>query len=297
MNEAVSLDFEVLSGLYSGLTGKAAVGTSRIGSGLDADIIFVEQGLEPHHLCITLLGNSIEIEALAVGISIEGNRDIAAGERVVVSLPVIIHAGAMSIRWSVRDSTEAGSIGMARVPIWARATVLLGSLGIGTLSAMFFYPASVGVPSADSPPAVKPVPRLTINHPDDRAAHTAAQVLQEEVDRAGLPTITVGSGPGVVTAEGSVTPALVARWQEVQQWFDHRTNGALTLVNGVSVREEKAPPSIAVEAVWRGTQPYLVVSGQKYFVGAALNDGWTVDQFQDRRVLLSRHGRLAAIPY
>ncbi len=297
MNEAVSLQFEVLSGLYSGLTGKVADGTSLIGSGLDADMVFVEQGLEQHHLRITLLCDAIEIEALAAGISIEGSGNIAAGERVVVSLPIIIYAGAMSIRWSVQDSAEAGSVGMSRVSISARVIVLLSTLAIGTVSTIFFYNASAAVASADPPPAVELVPTLTINRPDDRAIHAAAEVLQEEAERAGLPNIKVGPGQGVVTADGTVTPAQVTRWQGVQQWFDHRTSGALTLVNAVTVKEETAPSSIAVEAVWRGPEPYLLVSGQKYFVGALLKDGWTVNRIEEGRVLLSRDGRLAAILY
>jgi type III secretion protein D len=68
-------------------------------------------------------------------------------------------------------------------------------------------------------------------------------------------------------------------------------------VSAVTTKEEKAPSSIAVEAVWRGSLPYLLISGQKYFVGALLDDGWTVDRIEEGRVLLSRNGRLAALPY
>lgn len=68
-------------------------------------------------------------------------------------------------------------------------------------------------------------------------------------------------------------------------------------MNGVIVKEEKQPSSIAIEAVSRGPQPYLLVGGQKYFVGALLADGWAVTQIEDGRVLLSRNGRFAAIAY
>ncbi|XUJ32400.1 SctD/MshK family protein [Bradyrhizobium japonicum] len=61
--------------------------------------------------------------------------------------------------------------------------------------------------------------------------------------------------------------------------------------------EEKMPSSIAVQAVWRGSEPYLLIAGQKYFVGALLSNGWTVDRIEDGRVLLSRNGRSAALPY
>ncbi|RJT30048.1 hypothetical protein D3227_30925 [Mesorhizobium waimense] len=296
MNDAVSLHFEVLSGVYCGLTGKPTLETNLIGSGLDADIIFVEQRLAPHHFRITLLGNSIEVEALAGGLCIEDNRNIAAGERVVLPLPVIIHAGAMSILWSAQDAAPAGSTARPRLSILVLTLVLLGSLGIGALSAMFSYYGTADALNAKSPGAELEF-KLTNNRADDQATVAVAKDLQEEVDKAGLHNIMIGSAKGVVTAEGTVTSASVSSWQRVQQWFDHRTNGALTLVNGVVIKEEKAPSAIAVEAVWRGPLPYLIIAGEKYFVGALLDDGWTVDRIEEGRVLMSRNGRVAALPY
>ncbi|MFB9262264.1 hypothetical protein ACFFWD_03620 [Bradyrhizobium erythrophlei] len=297
MNEPTSLNFEVLSGLYSGLTGKAGIGVSLIGSGLDADLVFLEQGLEPHHLRINPHCNSIEIEALATQIGVEGHENISPGERVVVPLPAVIHAGAMSIRWSIQDSAQASSIGFSRISVIAFALVLLSSVGIGTLSTIFRDNDSAGPPSADSSLGAELVPKHSLNGPDARTAYAAAELLQEEVDRGGLLNIKVGSGLGVVTAEGTITPALVSKWQEVQKWFDNHTNGDLTLVNGVAVKEEKMPSSIAVQAVWHGSEPYLLVGGQKYFEGALLSDGWTINRIEEGRVLLSRNGRLAALPY
>ncbi|MFH0301645.1 hypothetical protein AAFX91_31425 [Bradyrhizobium sp. 31Argb] len=295
MNEPASVHFEVLSGPYSGVSGEAPVGTSLIGSGLDADIVFVEQGLEPNHFRLTPLHGSIEIEALAAGVSIEGNGDIAVGKRVVISLPAVIHAGTMSIRCT-QDSAR-GSIGLSRLSIIAVSLVLLSSVGIATLAISFLFDGSAGAVSPDAPPGAPLPAKLTLNGPNDRPLDAAAELLQEEVNKAGLLNIKIAPGPGVVSAEGTVTPALVTRWQEVQRWFDQHTNGSLTLVNGVIVKEDKPPSSIAVQAVWRGAHPYLLIGGQKYFVGALLNDGWTVDRIEAGRVLLSRNGRLAALPY
>ncbi|THK33823.1 hypothetical protein EHS39_33895 [Ensifer sp. MPMI2T] len=295
MNDAISLQFKVISGLYCELTGTTALETSLIGSGLDADIVFVEQGLAPHHFRVTLLGRTIEVEALAAGLSIEGNGTIAAGERVVAPLPVVIHAGAMSILWSVQDAAPSGSIGIPRLSISVLALVLLGSLGIGVLSAIFSYYGNTVVSNANLSGDARE-PKLPDNT-DDQTAETAAKGLQQEVDRAGLPNIKISSAEGVVTAEGTVTSASADSWHKVQQWFDHRTRGALALLNGVVIEDEKAPSAIAVEAVWRGSPPYLVISGEKYFVGALLDDGWVVERIEEGRVMLSRNGRLAALPY
>ncbi|KRQ93571.1 hypothetical protein CQ12_38920 [Bradyrhizobium jicamae] len=297
MNESISLEFEVLSGLYAGLTGKAAVGAGLIGSGLDADMIFVEQGLEPHHLRIIPHCNSIEIEPLAAGISVDGHRNIAPGERRSVPLPAVVHIGGMSIRWSTQDFPQARSSHRFHSLIVALSLVLLSSVAIGPLSTIL-APADSGVMlSTNSPPAVDVAPKPTIHRVDARAADATAELLRQQVERRGLLNIKVSSGPGVVTAEGNVTPPLVAKWQELQQWFDHQTNGTPALVNAVTVKEEKTPSSIAVQAVWRGSEPYLLIGGQKYFVGALLNNGWTIDRIEDERVLLTRYGRSAALPY
>ncbi|MDA9408835.1 SctD/MshK family protein [Bradyrhizobium sp. CCBAU 45384] len=297
MNDSISLEFEVLSGLYTGLKGKTAGGESIVGSGLDADMIFVEQGLELHHLRIIALSDSIEVEALAAKISIDGHASVAAGERVRVPLPAIIHAGAMSIRWSAEDFQPIASSKRSRNSIVALSLILLSSVAIGTVSIIFAPGDRVVAPSTESSRAVEIAAKPTVEHFDARAANDMAASLRQQIEREGLLDVKIGHGPGVVTAEGTIAPDLVAKWKEIQQWFDRQTNGIPTLVNAVTVKEEKMPSSIAVQAVWRGSDPYLLIAGQKYFVGALLSNGWTVDRIEDGRVLLSRNGRSAALPY
>ncbi|MGY3146163.1 type III secretion protein D [Bradyrhizobium sp. USDA 3397] len=296
MNEPNCLYFEVLSGCYSGLTSKVRGGSCLIGSSLDADLIFVEQGLEPRHLRVTPHSNSIEIEALARDVRIEGHETVLANEPIVVPLPVVLHAGAMSIRWTIEDNKQAGSINRRRIPLAVLTFVLISSAAVGAVSSNFVQ-TDTTVASSRSSPATDIAPKLALSAPDALATDAAAERLQEEVDRAGLVSIKVGSGAGVVTADGTVTPASLATWRDVQQRFDQNSNGAYTLVNAVAIKVEKTPPAIEVQAVWRGSEPYIVIAGQKYFVGALLSNGWTVCGIEEGRVLLSRDGRLATLPY
>ncbi|SPP98404.1 SctD/MshK family protein [Bradyrhizobium vignae] len=296
MNEPNCLHFEVLSGCYSGLTSKVGIGPCLIGSSLDADLIFVEQGLEPHHFRITPHSNSIEIEALARDVRIEGHETVLANEPIVVPLPVVLHAGAMSMRWTIEDYKQAGSIDRRRISLAVLTFVLISSAAVGAVSSSFVQ-TDTTVASSRSSPATPIAPTLALSAPDALATNEAAERLQEEVDRAGLVGIKVASGAGVVTADGTVTPASLATWRDVQQRFDQNSNGAYTLVNAVAIKVEKTPPAIEVQAVWRGSEPYIVVAGQKYFVGALLSNGWTVCGIEERRVLLSRDGRLATLPY
>jgi len=296
VDEPHCLHFEVLSGSYSGLTSKVGGGSCLIGSSLDADLIFVEQGLEPHHLRVTPHSNSIEIEALASDVRVEGHETILPNEPIAVPLPAVLHAGAMSIRWSVEGQQNSGSINRWRVSLAGFALVLISFAAVGTVSICFVQTDTAVVPNP-SAPATDVAPKLALSAPDALATDAAAERLQVEVDRAGLLGIKVGSGAGVVMADGTVTPASLATWQEVQQRFDHNSNGAYTLVNAVTTKDEKTPPAIGVQAVWRGSDPYIVIAGQKYFVGALLSNGWTVNGIEDGRVLLSRNGRLATLPY
>ncbi|WP_407175525.1 hypothetical protein [Bradyrhizobium sp. STM 3562] len=295
MNEPNCPHFEVLSGCYAGLRSKVAVGSSLIGSSLDADLIFVEQGLEPHHLRVTPHSNSIEIEALAGDVRVEGHETILPNEPIVVPLPAVLHAGAMSIRWSIEGHQTAGSIDR-RVSLAALALVLISFAAVGTVSSSFVH-ADTSVASSPSLPIADVAPKLALSAPDAQATDAAAERLQEEVDRAGLVGIKVGSGAGVVTADGTVTPASLATWRDLQQRFDRNSNGAYTLVNAVAIKDEKTPPAIGVQAVWRGSDPYIVIAGQKYFVGALLSNGWTVCGIEDGRVLLSRNGQHATLLY
>ncbi|WP_194456540.1 hypothetical protein [Bradyrhizobium sp. CCBAU 53421] len=296
MNEPASPLFEVLSGCYSGLTGKAGSGPCLIGSSLDADLVFIEQGLEPHHLRVSWHVSSIEIEALAANVAIEGRDPISLNEPVVVPLPAVIHMGTMSIRCSTEAPQQAGSTGRWHVPIIPLALVLISSAAVGTLSTRLVQIDSAAALSASSP-APDIAPKIALAPPDVPAAEAAAERLQGEVDAAGLLGVKIGSGPGVVTADGTITPASLAKWREIQQRFDVQSNGAYTLVSALAIKEEKAPPAIAVQAVWRGNDPYLVIAGQKYFAGALLSNGWIVKEIEDGRVLLTRNGQLAALSY
>ncbi len=100
-----------------------------------------------------------------------------------------------------------------------------------------------------------------------------------------------------VTATGSVEPALATRWEALQRAFDERVLGEVTLVNSVAVRTERQPVSLSIEGVWQGAQPYIVLRGQRYFVGALVEGGWAIRAIDQDRVMLERDGRLVAMRF
>jgi type III secretion protein D len=130
-----------------------------------------------------------------------------------------------------------------------------------------------------------------------RAARDAAQDLRLDLENAGLLNIKLEAAVGVVAASGSVAPSAAPQWLALQQQFDERFLGEITLINGVVVKEESVPGALAIEAVWRGPEPHIVVRGQKYPEGAVIESGWAIKRIEADRVVLERQGRLVAIRY
>lgn len=300
MSESTPYQLDVERGLYSGLNIALKDGTYHIGSAVNADIVFVEQSLIDQHFKLTLSDGDIEIEALGEGVVVDDESPLEIGARAEYSMPAVIRAGEITIR--ISDIRAKRQLLPFTKGSSARAAGMgLCLFGIVALLAFAIYTANrdeaanniSSAQAAEVPTIVGSVSRRL----DETETEKAAQALKEQIERTGLLNIHVTSGAGVVTAEGTIPPILEPDWQNLQKWFDHRYTSSLTLVNGVSVREEKLPSSIAVEAVWQGPQPYLLIRGQKYFVGAMLDDGWTIHRIEDDRVLLRNEERMAAVKF
>ncbi|MCJ2013121.1 hypothetical protein [Methylobacterium sp. J-076] len=140
-------------------------------------------------------------------------------------------------------------------------------------------------------PALVPPPR------PETAIGAAAADLQRQAREAGLVAVRIDAGSGAVTASGSVEPALSGRWESLQRSFDERFLGEVALVNSVAVKTEKLPASLSIEGVWRGSDPYIMLHGQRYFVGAIVDGGWAIHSIEQDRVMLEHQGRLVAMRF
>jgi hypothetical protein len=51
-----------------------------------------------------------------------------------------------------------------------------------------------------------------------------------------------------------------------------------------------------VQAVWFGERPYIITAeGNRYYKGAILDNGWTVKDIADGRILLAKDGETLAL--
>jgi hypothetical protein len=130
-------------------------------------------------------------------------------------------------------------------------------------------------------------------------AEEAGRKLTERLDASGLSGLRVSAAGGQVTVAGSITKQQTGAWTEAQQWFDAAYRGRLVLVANVTTTEaKKAAPVMNVQAVWFGERPYVITTeGNRYYKGAFLDNGWTIKDIVDGRILLAKDGETLALVY
>jgi type III secretion protein D len=306
------IEVAIESGLHAGACQTLPAGRLVIGSGIDADICLADDGVAPDHAVIDLRRDGLVLEALAADVAVDGGV-LRAGTACALTLPSVLELGDIRLRLAdpaapaeraPRIDLAAGLLRSRRAYAAAAAALAVctflvvpnpvADAAIGRNAPDPAATASVPAPEA-APLAAKPLGLKSAARKTGSAE--AVKAVAAEVERAGLLNVTVAPGNGVVTATGTIEPAAAARWQGVQQWFDERFAGDLTLVNAVAVKAERLPSSIAIEAVWRGDRPYLIVRGQKHGLGSLLDGGWAIERIEAERVLLKRDGRLVAVRY
>jgi hypothetical protein len=143
----------------------------------------------------------------------------------------------------------------------------------------------------DRQPPPNPGPGPALN------AEDAGRKLAERLNGAGLTGLRVTTGGGQVVVTGSITKQQTDAWTEAQQWFDASFRGRLVLVANVTPTDAKKPtPVVNVQAVWFGDRPYIITAeGNRYYKGAFLDNGWTIKDIADGRILLTKDGETLAL--
>lgn len=161
-------------------------------------------------------------------------------------------------------------------------------------------PAAGPAPIPADPPLALPPSAPILAAPDAGSsgpeAPTAVAALRAELAAAGLHGVALRADGAVVTASGEVTPEALQAWRLMQQSFDRRAGGGHVLVNQVRVKADR-PLAFAIDSVWTGRSPNLVLAGQKYFIGATLPDGSTLEAIEAGRILVRRGERRVAVAY
>ena len=122
---------------------------------------------------------------------------------------------------------------------------------------------------------------------------TPQEALQDRIDAAHLEGVTLSAKGSRIVASGRLSAADMAQWREIQAWFDRTFAASALLSSEVATGAGSGAPEIVIQAVWTGDNPYLIThTGSKYFEGADLGGGWSVDKIRaDAVTLRSRAGQ------
>lgn len=289
----------VLTGLHAGAACLLPDGPFSIGSEPPASIVLGDEHVAPRHLVIERDGSGLRLSVEADGVTVEGT-EFSRGDIVAAVLPITVGIGGVEFRCEA----EGGPVRPARLAAWRLGRSRLSVVGAGAAlgAAVLFGLAMVPATTDASalPGAKSPDPAQQKQTRQAGAAPVSDAILRSEtqgqLQAAGLPDVSLDVSNGVVMVQGQLDPASVSRLHSVELWFDHRFGEAAVLVSQVSAH---AAPKLAIplDAVWSGPDPNVVIHGQRYYVGASLPGGASIEQITDHQVRVSQGGQHYAVDY
>ena len=277
----------ITRGLHQGvhLTLDSAVYT--IGSAASADLILSDAGIAERHMVLRFVDGRIAVEALGGDVLVLGPEGretrVPMGNGHRARLPLEIGIGDARLRLEsgvpTPVSTAAVSSAWRNKPQWLMALVLMFlCVGAFAFRGESTTPTALVISAAAEAPAVS------------RATPTQAHLwLDQQLLAAGIKSIRVSEVEGRLIAEGSYEPGQKPQWIALQQAFDKQFSQQVMLQTNVTVRADIANPRVRFQAVWFGTNPYVINdSGKRLYPGAALADGWVLERIENNQVVLAR---------
>lgn len=304
----------VETGLHAGTVQRLLPGMHTLGSELDADIVLSDLDVKAIHLIIELDHRGLRLEPLQGAIAIDGEGEVLepGGERHL-PFPASFSLGNVTIMVTA-PTDRVQTKRRVRAAAFLTGTALLALVGFQVIDpvgrAASDEPVSplaatklAGEPEIDDglatpgitakkasdtePPEsdqlVKTVPEVTL---DDAAA-----ALRARLEADGLRHIEVKTAVDRLLVRGEAEPERMADWRTIRVWFDGTFGQDVLLVAAVDPVENREPPALAIEAVWSGDDPYLIAGGKRFFLGAAIGDGWTIERIDAVEITFRRGNR------
>ncbi|WP_342234464.1 SctD/MshK family protein [Inquilinus sp. OTU3971] len=287
----------VIEGPNAGTVQKLALAAHRVGSGLDSDIVLADRALASVHTLIDLRQRSVRIEPLAGDVTTPGYIEaVKPGDSLTLPLPAELVLGASRVLLRRAKEIDGNRGHLRQVAVILLAMVVLGGLlgillspsrpeRIDTMS----QTAAIASRSGVETPVASRAMSTSVAAPED----SPQEILQARIEQAGLYGVTLHSKGDRIIASGRLSPSDMVRWREVQAWFDRTFASSALLASEVATGMAASAPEIIIQAVWTGDSPYLIThTGSKYFEGADLGGGWSVDTIRaDAVTLRSRAGQ------
>lgn len=298
------------TGLHAGTVQRLSPGIHTLGSELDADIVLSDLDVKAIHLIVELDQRGLRLEPLQGAIAIDGEEgDLEPGGERHLPFPASFSIGNVTIKVTA-PTDRVQTKRRVRAAAFLSGTALLALVGFQIIDpvgraasdeparAMMATETSIGERSAsqeieakeavegerrEHADVVEVVPDVTL---DDAAAALRSRLVEE-----GFLHIEVKTAVDRLLVRGETEPERLADWRTIRVWFDSTFGQDVLLVAAVDAVENREPPLLAIEAVWSGDDPYLIAGGKRFFVGAAIGDGWTIERIDGGEITFKRGNR------
>lgn len=294
----------ILSGLHAGAYCILPDHPLTIGADPAADVILHDEDVAAIHLVLELEGRDLRIVVRATGVTV-ADTPLREGEVVVAVLPVTIVLAGVKLRCESAAGLPAELLADDYVVVVRSAMTLLPktpvarAASIGLLGVVVAAILGIRVLAGNdnqarassqlgSPEAGRPVAT-----PEPAALRRS---VEDEVKLLGLSDVSLLVDAGIVTVGGRVDPSEAPKIHALEVWFDHRFGEGAVLLSQVAVIKPEIL-KIALESVWDGPDPNIVVGGQRYGEGTALPDGSIVQQITSHTVSFIRDGQPYNLEY
>jgi len=266
----------VTSGLHQGSSLVLDQPVYTLGADLAADLVLSDPGIAGLHLRLRFEGGQVAVEALGGDVVLGKNVRIPHGSGHRARLPLQLRIGTAGVSLASPEGVEKPSDATRTFTPWIVAIVLL-FLCAGALAVRNDTPLTQAAVAAQVPALKKP------------SREHAKTWLEQQLQAAHLDAIKVTDANGQLSAVGSFEQSQKPQWLALQQAFDERYGQQIVLNPRVSVRADAARPRVRLQAVWFGTNPYVINdSGKRLYPGAALADNWVLERIENNQVILAR---------
>ncbi|MGC2779011.1 MAG: EscD/YscD/HrpQ family type III secretion system periplasmic domain-containing protein [Bradyrhizobium sp.] len=317
------IDLHVRSGCHAGVIERLVPGVYTIGRSRQADIVLSDPALADMAARVEVDVAALRVESLGGDVVLNAAR-IEPGTTDIARYPVDLVAGGICLRWALPPQPQRpgrraawamagisvlGIVGTAAAAIGLRQ----GEMPLGRLLAAGACEVActaepirsagrdarlVAAALHTDAPADSGGAPASLREPIPATAgisiQAAALALGQRLSAVGLSAIDVSTTSDAVTAKGLVDPSVVHAWYETREWFDQTFGTAVVLTSKVETRPiPQAATPLSVQSVWAGKTPYVIDQrGQKYFQGAQVNDGWSIERIEQGRITLRRSAQV-----
>ncbi len=295
---------EITGGLHHGVRMTLEDDEYFVGLNAESDIVLRDDGVVPRHALLRIEGADARIEALGADVTV-GTMKLAMGHGCRVRMPVTVIIGSASLQL---QPGQSGFVGLRST--MGRMTDHPAKLAGGVIAgALALVAASNGM----QPRTAAPVAESTLDQSfsEDRnavqlqtaeaspsTAKAASDELASKLKESGLNSIRVSASDGRVAVDGRLSEQQAPAWGSIQRWFDTKYASTTVLTANVAIGPMAGPAPVRLQAVWFGQRPYIIAdNGSRYYEGAVLESGWTVQRIAEDRVVLARDSETLALTY